>query len=443
VSVNGVVLFVRRAPTPVPRSTGSVTGLVVLAVALALFSSSCSSSDRTLETAPPSMVPDAASTSAPLPPRDPPPTPPTVPPPPVGEQFELARRVEVKLLERPIQITQPWGRVIDLSRGVATEVPTVFEPYTPLTPRTSNASGHYVILLPVGGRATVTLGPVPMSPPFPPAESKARFVLDSGVRYERTRAGVAGVYPDHGGRFAWIVWFGPAERRWYQVELIDLNNGRTVLFHDGADRSWASGVIPVEGGVLVNEANNVRLIRATGEARDLGPGAAFAAGTTKWIRGSCTDALRQRGCTLTLEDLNARSGPVTITKPDSGEWQQITSGYIAPQRGAGVLSTSVDGNRALLWLLREHPMTPPKETIQDRTLVLVDLVTGETRAIQRFGSSLPSLALSRDGNDVVVIHPFTDTKPDTLSVLSLTDGTMTDLSETIVKPGHYIAAATS
>jgi hypothetical protein len=96
-----------------------------------------------------------------------------------------------------------------------------------------------------------------------------------------------------------------------------------------------------------------------------------------------------------------------------------------------------------VWLLREQPQAPPKETIQDRTLVLVDLDTGASRAIRRFGSTLPALALSRDGNDVVVIHPFTASQPDTLSVLSLTDGTMTDLSETIVKPGHYIAAATS
>ena len=389
------------------------------------------------------MVTDTASTSAPLPSRDPPLVPPTAPARPVGEQFDLARRVEVKLLERPIHITQPWGRVIDLSRGVATTAATLFEPYTPLTPRTSNAFGHYAVLLPDGGHATVTLAPVPMSPPYPPAESKVRFVLESGGRYERTREGTAGIYPDRAGRFAWIVWFGPPEHRWYQVELIDLNDGRTVVFHEGADRSWANGVIPVEGGVLVNEAHTVRFISATGEARDLGLGAAFAAGTTKWIRGSCTDSLRRRGCTLTLEDLSARTVPVAISKPESGDWQEVTTGYMAPQRGVGLLSTSAEGSRALLWLLREQPMAPPKETIQDRTLVLVDLVGGATRAIRRFESTLPSLALSRDGNDVVVIHPFTDTQPDTLSVLSLTDGTVTDLSDTIIKPGHYIAAATS
>jgi hypothetical protein len=414
-----------------------------LLVVVAFLSTSCTSSGQKLDTGPAITAPATTVTAAPRPSLDPPVIPPTAAPRPAGEQFELARRVDVTLLERPIQITQRWGRVIDLSRGVATEIPLVFEPYTPLTPWTSDGFGQQAILLPEGGRATVTLAPVPMRPPYPPTESKVRFVLESGERYERTREGTAGVYPDRGGRFVWVVWFGPSQGRWYQVELIDLDHGRTVMFHEAADRSWGNGVIPVDGGVLVNEADNVRFIRASGDARDLGAGAAFAAGATKWVRGSCTDSLRRRGCTLTLEDLDAPTAPIAIGKPESGDWQQVTTGYMPPQRGIGVLSTSVDGRRALVWLLREQPQAPPKETIQDRTLVLVDLDTGASRAIRRFGSTLPALALSRDGNDVVVIHPFTANQPDTLSVLSLTDGTMTDLSETIVKPGHYIAAATS
>ena len=196
------------------------------------------------------------------------------------------------------------------------------------------------------------------------------------------------------------------------------------------------------GDGLITDAGTERVISLSpaGESTDLGPGQAIAATPSLLARFVCpSDQLLcdlYRENELVVSSLGGDDDLRSIEKPREGTWMRV-GGPMIPSDSMPLPTVSPDGTRLLVRLGQDLDVNGVPVTSQ---LMVVDLETGETTVLAKYGQQTHEATWSRDGGWVLTFDYREEHRID-VTVIEVANPANTFTYEDLIPDGQWPLAA--